>query len=213
VLFLPTASGDSERYWESFRHQYGKLLGCACDLAKLVGKRPGEAGDLAPKVAKADAIYVGGGNTMRLMQAWRKHGLDALLAAAWQRGAVMSGLSAGAICWFRFGCSSSAKQVNPARGLIRVRALGLVGATMCPHYDSEKDRRPELARIMRTTAGVGLALDDCCALEIVDGEWRLLTSREGAAGYRLYWLRGELREESLQLDGLFRPLAWLLRKG
>jgi peptidase E len=46
-----------------------------------------------------DAVWVGGGSVANLLALWRLHGLDGALQTAWQAGIVLSGVSAGSICW------------------------------------------------------------------------------------------------------------------
>ena len=45
-----------------------------------------------------DIVYVGGGSMRNLLAIWRVHGLDTILREAWERGVVLAGLSAGAMC-------------------------------------------------------------------------------------------------------------------
>ena len=48
-------------------------------------------------------IFVGGGNTANMLAIWRVHGLDRILREAWESGIVLTGGSAGMICWFEAG--------------------------------------------------------------------------------------------------------------
>lgn len=211
VLLLPTASGDSDTYFPVFQKHFGEGLGCRTDVLYLVKGNPShdEARD---KILSSDAVYVGGGNTARMLRVWRRTGVDVILKEACDKGIVLSGLSAGAICWFRFGSSDSRKFKNPSAGLIRLSGLGFVRATLCPHYDVEADRRPELHDMMRRTPGVAIALDNCSAIEIVGDEYRVLTSRPGANAYRVYWSSGVCHEDILPCESTYRPLSSLLRK-
>ncbi len=154
LLFLPTASDDSESYIEAVRAQFGEKLGCRVEALRLL-TQPASPRALRRRILGADIIYVGGGNTLRMMKLWRKLGVDLLLREAWERNIVLSGLSAGSICWFRYGSSDSRKFTNPKAGLIRVTGLGLLGALHCPHYDAEQDRKPHLDQLMRKNSRRG----------------------------------------------------------
>lgn len=101
VLFVPTASTDSSGYCEVFRQHYGKRLGCTVTVLNLYSE-PTEAA-IEQEIDNADIIYVGGGNTLKMMTLWRRMGVDKLLANAYENGTVLCGLSAGAICWFEAG--------------------------------------------------------------------------------------------------------------
>lgn len=106
LLFLPTASNDSQIYVDAARKHFGQKLGCKVDYLFLIKQKPTRS-QIIKKINKADIIYVGGGSTLRLMQVLRRNQVDRLLREAYERGKVMSGLSAGAICWFRYGLSDS----------------------------------------------------------------------------------------------------------
>jgi dipeptidase E len=210
LVFLPTASQDAADYCEAIIRHFGGRLGCSVDALLLYRDRPGPR-ELAARIAAADIIYVGGGNTLRMMRLWRHLGVDRLIDAARRRGTVLSGLSAGAICWFRAGNSDARKFSNPRdKTLIRVRGLGFVDALVCPHYDSEHHRQMALKTMMRTTAGVAIALEDCAAIEIVGEQYRILGSRSRAQAYRVYWRSGHYHSERLRPHSDFRRLGSLL---
>lgn len=203
ALFLPTASSDDPAYIDGFRHTYGKRLGCAVDVLCLIRERP-DARRIARAIGRADLVYVGGGNTLKMMRRWRHLGVDRLLVAAHRRGSVLSGLSAGCLCWFEGGHSDSMFYYHPKKwDYIRVRGLGLIGGTGCPHYDTEKRDRSFIAMIRRI-GGVGLALDNGAALEVADGRRRVLTSLKGAGVYRLTRLAGTVTSEVLPGGRTFR---------
>lgn len=211
VLFLPTASGDSREYVRVVENYFGKRLGCAVDTLCLIKENPGAA-EIEKKILSADIIYVGGGNTLKMMKAWRKKGIDRILKKAVRKGIVMAGVSAGSVCWFEGGCSDSRRMNNPKADYIKVKGLGLVHALHCPHYHEEKDRMPQLKKMMRKTHGVALALDNCTALEVVDDEYRILVSRKNAHAYKVYWKGERFFEERIRAGEKFEPIEKLLMK-
>jgi len=212
ALLFPTASGDSQLYWDTFSKYYGKILGCQTEALYLL-KEQYTRKQLREKILGSDIIYVGGGNTLRMLKLWRKLGVDKLLIQAGQNGTVLSGLSAGAICWFKHGNSDSMK-FGPTRSskLIRIRGLGLINLMACPHYDVEKSRRPSLKRMIKKRGGIAIALTNCCAIEVIDNEYRILTSSKEARAYRLYRNNNTVVEEELTQESGFRPLSDLLLK-
>jgi dipeptidase E len=205
LLFIPTASRDSEAYVEAVERHFGGRLGCAVEALLLIGRRI-SAEEIRGRIVEADIIYVGGGDTLSMMRTWRRLGVDAALREAAQRGIVMSGLSAGANCWFRHGVSGGKPGGRAAK---RVTGLGLLPALCCPHWDAE-DRSGLLDRMMRRTPGVAVALDSCCAIEVVGDEYRILASRKAANAYRLVRRRGVLERQRLEKSAGFRPLSELL---
>ncbi len=156
VLFLPTASGDSSEYVAKFFTAYTKLA-CRPQVMNLF-RRTGE--ELAPAILGADLVFVGGGNTANMLAIWRTHGLVDVLREAWEKGVVLSGISAGAICWFDEGSTDSFGP-TPAR----VAALGFLPGSFCPHYDGEAERRPTYQRmVVQGELQRGVAADDGCAV-------------------------------------------------
>ncbi len=135
VLFIPTASSDDEGYVQSLNAVYVGKLGCTVDVLRLIKEKP-TAVEITKKIRSADIIYVGGGNTLMMMNKWRSMGVDKLLIEAYERGAVCCGVSAGSICWFEYGVSDSRQFKNPqSHEYIRVKGLGLLKGMHCPHYD------------------------------------------------------------------------------
>lgn len=212
ALFLPTASGDAAGYIETFHRVYGEQLGCRTEALTLLRNRPSQAA-IRRKILGADLVYVGGGNTLRMMRLWRRTGVARLLLEAGRRGTILSGLSAGAICWFAHGHSDSLRiaRADKRAGFIRVTALGLVDALFCPHYHREKRER-SLARQVMAHRQVALACDDRAAIEIVGDRWRLLTCGRPAKAYRLAPGPTSPHIERLPGDGRFRPLVQLLSR-
>ena len=206
VLLIPTASGDSEVYVEAFDKHFGKTLGCKTDALCLITDHSLSAQAIQEKILGSDAVYVGGGNTAMMLRLWRKFGVDQVLGQALSQGVVVSGLSAGAICWFRYGSSDSRRSVNPQAALIRVGGLGFVHATACPHYDVEPDREQHLRQLMHRTPGVAIALENCCAIEIIEDTYRIITSNPDARAYRVYWSGGTYYREMIPCDANYTPL-------
>ncbi|MEK7354130.1 MAG: Type 1 glutamine amidotransferase-like domain-containing protein, partial [Chloroflexota bacterium] len=132
LLFIPTAGSDSETYYEAVRNHFGGMS-CKVDVLYMLANKPSKK-EIEDKIFSSDIIYVGGGNTLKMMIAWRKLGVDVILAEAYRRDIVLSGVSAGAICWFRYGSSDSRKFANPDAGLIKISGLNFINALCCPHY-------------------------------------------------------------------------------
>ena len=93
-----------------------------------------------------DVIYVGGGSVANLLALWRLHGVDHVMREAWESGVVLTGVSAGSICWHIGGPTDSfGAQLRPV-----TNGLGLLPYGNGVHYDSEEQRRPLLHRPSRT---------------------------------------------------------------
>ncbi len=211
LLFLPTASGDHPSYVNLVQKYFGERLGCRIEYL-LLKKEEYSHEELKQKILASDIIYVGGGNTLKMMKTWRELGVDKLLRQASEKGIVLSGVSAGAICWFKYGQSDSWKSVNSKLPYIRVQGINLIPCLHAPHFTREPERHADLKAIMKRTSGVAIALEDCTALEIVDGKYRVLSSKKEAKVYKCYWKAGKYCQETIPEIKEFSELEALLRK-
>jgi len=103
-----------------------------------------------------DAIVVGGGNTLNMMAIWKAQGIDTVLRKAYDKGIILSGGSAGSLCWFQGGTTDS----RP-KDLSIVHGLGFIPTSHCPHYHSELLRKPlYFDNILKGKLSPGYAIDD-----------------------------------------------------
>lgn len=179
VCYVGTASGDREDNREQALDTF-RGLGAEPTHLSLIPNPSTD--DPASVVLDQDVIWVGGGNTKNLLALWRAWGIDHLVRAAWEAGAVLAGPSAGSICWFAQGSTDSV----PGR-LTALECLGFLPGSNCPHYDSEPERRPYYRRMVG--AGLmlpGYAADDGVGLHFVGKELRrVISSRPDARAYRV----------------------------
>jgi len=189
ITFIGTASGDSERYHAKFYAAFARLE-CRMSHLTLFGRAP----DVRKHIAEQDIVFVGGGNTKSMLAVWREWGLPELLREAWQRGTLLCGTSAGAICWFEQGVTDAA-----AAGLGALDCLGLLPGSCCPHYDGEAERRPAYQRLVSSgEVPPGIAIDDGAAVHFVDDKpWRVVSPRPDASAYRVECAAGTVTETSL----------------
>lgn len=211
LLFIPTASSDSENSFNVFKKHFSKL-NCRVDVLYLIQNKLTKK-QIENKILSTDAIYVGGGNTLRMMTLWKKLDVDTILKKAHKKGIVLSGRSAGSICWFKYGNSDSRKFTNGSNQLIKVTGLGMIDALHCPHYDKEIHRQENLKAMMkRTHKIIAIALDNCCAIEVIDNEYRILKSKPNAKAYKIYWKKGIYHKEEIPSEKEFNNLDMLLKK-
>ena len=159
VLFIPTASAEDKSYIVNF---YSCFNGLDCNPShlNLFQRTPRIEG----LINKADIIYVGGGNTKSMLAVWKEWKLDKLLFKAYNEGTVLAGVSAGAICWFDTGITDSW-----ASNLNYIDCLGILPGSCCPHYDSEKDRRPSVHKFIEQEKIKSVyAIEDGAAIHFVD---------------------------------------------
>ena len=212
ALFIPTASGDAPGYIETFEKVYGEHFGCQTRALKLT-QNPPAFDEMSALILDSDLVYVGGGNTYGMMKLWRRFGVDTVLAEAASRGIVLSGLSAGAICWFRYGHSDSRSfSSNPRWDYIRVSGLGFINAVYCPHYHFEK-RETSFSQMIAKRGGIGIACDNNAAIEIVGEQYRILTSAPDGKAYKLFKRSGNAYIVALPQSSEWTPLTELLQRG
>lgn len=208
ALFIPTASNDAPGYVETFNKIYGDKLGCKTDALLLWSEGISNA-QIKEKIELADLVYVGGGNTLKMMNRWKELGVDKMLIQAYKKGTVMSGLSAGSICWFENGFSDSDRFEQDGKWQYRlVQGLGLIPGIYCPHYHEEQ-REKEFAQGIENYGGVGIALDNNTALEIVDGKFRVLASREDPKAFRVLKKNGIVVTQPIEMSLELQPLSEL----
>ena len=211
LLFIPTASSDADVYVKTVKKHFGNKLSCNIQTLYTI-KHKIRPTEIKKMILSADIIYVGGGDTLKMMNIWRKNGIDKLLIQAAKKGAVLSGVSAGAICWFKYGHSDSQKFSNRKSPFIKVSGLNLYPFLICPHYDSEPARKKSLKIIMQKTKEVAIALDNCSALEIINDKYRIIKSKKQANAYRCYWSKNIYHEELIKKSTTFQPITKLSQK-
>jgi dipeptidase E len=177
ICYLPTPSADSDRGIAAFFEAFSRR-NCEPSCLRLFGvpQRPVE------RLAEQDVVYVSGGNTANALAIWRLHGVDVALREAWERGAVVGGMSAGANCWFECCVTDSfGPELDPLRD-----GLGILPGSFCPHYDGEEHRRSVYRALVDGGFPAGYAADDFAALHFVGTELReVVSSRSGARAYRV----------------------------
>ena len=159
ICFIPTATGDDQSYIDNFYKAFDSLE-CITSHIDFFKRTI----DLKPHILEQDIIYVGGGNTKSMLAVWREWGLDEILKEAYKKNIIMSGVSAGAICWFEKGITDSWKDYQAT-----IDCLGLVNGICCPHYDEEPERIPYVKKILESKEILNCyAIEGYAALHLVD---------------------------------------------
>jgi dipeptidase E len=201
VCFIPTASGDADHYVVRFYRTFAAR--CEATHVSLFRRERSAGaveGDVEAHLLEQDVIYVGGGSLLSLLGAWRAHGLDRVLRAAWRRGVVLCGLSAGSLCWFSEAVTAFHGPPTVVRG------LGLLPFSNCVHYDGEPQRRAEYRRFVGDGVRPGFAVEDGAALHFVGRELRrVVSSRPRARAYRVEPGGGGVVETPLETSYLGEP--------
>jgi len=204
-----------DKYFVTMRNIYEAKYGCECKHLKSKDLKNKEK--VNKLIEWADIIYEGGGNTLDMIKLWRETGFDEILRKAWEAGKVMCGVSAGANCWFK-ECSSDSLQIKYGKDkpLIGVSCIGLIDGLFVPHCD-EPGRAENVKELLKTSSEIGLSISNCCALEIIDNKYRLITSKPithdiKPYGLKTYWEDGEYITEQVDDSLEFKSLRELLSR-
>jgi dipeptidase E len=200
VCFLPTASGDADHYIVRF---YRAFPASRCQPSHVsLFRRDGGACDLASHLASQDLIYVGGGSVISLLGTWTAHGIDGMLRAAWEQGVVMTGLSAGSLCWFDHGVTAFHGDSRAVRG------MGFLPYSNAVHYEDKPERRAAYLAAVADGLPPGYGTGDGAALHFVGTTLaEVVTSREKARAYHVSPEGAEVTETELATRFLGAPLA------
>jgi dipeptidase E len=207
ICFVSTPSGDLPQTIERFYEAYGSLECEPCHLAFFRNPMPGAVAlaGVAETLLGMDAIFVGGGNTRSALGVWQEWGLRDILQRALGAGVLLSGMSAGALCWFDSGLTDSVW----GAGFQPMRCLGFLGGACCVHYHSEPLRRDKThecveARVFSEAIGI----DDYAGVLYENGRIaRVVSWRRGATAYRIGLRDGRLVEEALESENIRRVSA------
>ena len=189
ICFIPTASGDSSLYKLNFYRAFSKL-DCITTHIDFFSRTE----NLEEKVFDQDIIYVGGGNTKSMLAVWKEWNLDEILRNAYEKGIVMSGVSAGAICWFEKGITDSF-----ANKLNIINCLGIIDGNACPHFDEEKEREPYVIDVIqREIIESCICIEGNCALHIKNGfEYSSIDFGNGKKSFKITKENNNLKKEIL----------------
>jgi peptidase E len=154
VCLVYTATGDDNMYYAI---SYEAFNAAGCDVTQLrLFTQP--SADPEERLCGADFVWVGGGSVANLLAVWALHGVGDAMRAAWEKGVVLAGVSAGSVCWHVGGTTDSfGKQLRPV-----TNGLAFLPYGNGVHYDAEAQRRPLMHELMLdgTLPELGYATDN-----------------------------------------------------
>lgn len=184
LLFIGTASSHSEKYFCVIKDIYTKL-GCIVSNLDIINNNFNKD-KLEEIVLDNDIIYVGGGNTRFMLEKWRKCGLDKILKQAYEKNIVLSGLSAGSYCWFKYNYDL-------------IEGLGLIDAINCVHYEiKNEESKNKFYKVVIEKNMIGYAIDNCVALKFIDDKVSVIKSDKKKNAYKVECLDGKIVEKVIE---------------
>jgi peptidase E len=197
VCLVLTASGDDAGYYATC---YEAFNAAGCDVTELK-LFPQPSAPPEERLGTSDFVWVGGGSVANLLSLWRLHGVDTAMAQAWDSGVILSGVSAGSLCWHVGGTTDSfGPQLQPV-----TNALALLPYGNGVHYDSEAQRRPLLHELVATGVlpalcyatddHVGILYEETDAVRVMSD--RVSEGIDAPAAYRVSLESGTVHESRL----------------
>ena len=191
VCYVGTAGGDAAHSTVEFYREFGRH---DCETSHLSLYSPPQK-DIRSFILRNDIIYVGGGNTKNLMALWNEWGFGDIMREAWEAGIVLSGTSAGSICWFEDCITDSIPE-----GLTALKCVGLLKGSNSTHYGSHPDRPATYRELIRTgEVSPGISTDDGCALHYIGNDLHeIVTQDPDARAYRVERVGDDYKETPLE---------------
>lgn len=197
VLFVPFALADRAAYTAKFR---ARLAVAGVETDELVADGTG-----GRRIESAEAVFVGGGNTFRLLKTLQESGLLAPLGARCRAGLPYLGASAGVnVACPTIRTTNDMPIVEPPT----LDALGLVPFQINPHYVDPDPTSTHMGETREQRIVEFLEENDRAVLGLREGGWIRVegpTARLGGARPARLFRRGadpEERQPGAALDDL-----------
>ena len=213
ILYVPTAGGDDLGYCDFFRSIYEGKFGCKVDVLFLVRETPTED-EIREKVFSSDIVYVEGGSISKLMHYFKKFNMNKVLEEAYKKEIVLAGKSAGALCWGKFYFENDDTKdfkIHKFNDYIEVECIKFLDFIICPHYNID-GYSEKLEAMVKAHSVIGIALDNNCAIEIIDNNYRIIATNDNANAYKVYQNGTKIDKEMILKDCNFRSINILLRE-
>ena len=188
-LFIGLASNYADSYYDTIKKNY-QSLGCKTNYLKK-SNLINNPQLVKEKIEKADIIYIGGGDTVKLMDEIKKYSLKELLYNAYSRDCVMVGYSAGAISLSDKGISDSYILRGESKDYSLISGMGFNEFIISPHFQDDKRKR-ELLKILKSGTHKIIGIEDSTALEINNNNISAIHDKNGANVHLLTYKDGVL---------------------
>jgi len=194
ICYLPTASADSA---DGIINFYRECAGLDVEphVQRSFIESLSQTQGWDDVLLSMDGIVCSGGNTLNQQAIWKAQGIDVVLRAAWEKGVVLGGASAGSLCWFEEGTTDSRPKV-----LSIVTCLGFLAGSHSPHYDKEPGRRPLYQQLIGSgTMKPGYACDNDAGIYFEDTSVkRVVSTRADAKVYYVSVVNGAVVERTME---------------
>lgn len=192
-LFVGLASSFADSYYKVIKDIYKNL---GCETGKISKKTLTHMDVVEQKISEADIIYVGGGDTFKLMNIVKDMKMDKMFLDAMKKDCVMCGISAGAIIWSSSGLSDYQIINNMSDSYAKIDGLGFSKYMFAPHFSSDKKKETDLKSIIKNTNTMCLCVDNCAAVKVIDDKISVIKSNKESKVYLVSY-ENEYKKEEL----------------
>jgi|TARA_S200000501_G_scaffold61705_1_gene52336 peptidase E len=160
IGFLATASNDDKKKISLF---YKRFENTESELSHF--NLTSDVNGFSEWILNKDIVYIGGGNTKFMLEIWKNNMLENIFKKAYESGIILSGVSAGAVCWFEWILSDS---VSP--GFKPLKGINLISGSCTPHSSNIERINQFQQDIKNGKLPHGIAIDDGVAVVFIDGK-------------------------------------------
>ena len=203
-LFIGLASSHSDSYYDTIKKVY-QNLNCQTTYLKK-SNLINNPNIVERKIKEADIIYIGGGDTIKLLEYLKKYNINNLLKEIISEDKVIVGISAGAIALSKEGFSDSYILRNESKNHHFVQGINFIDISLCPHYDTNSIKKEELSKELENIDKKVIALSNGTALK-VDEKIEIITSIDNKEIYMCYYHNKEYIEDILTNENINEKLA------
>jgi peptidase E len=190
LCYIPTAVGDRQDAIDHYSALFAGRGDVEFSYLRLFTQP--NVPDVRAHLLSQDVILVEGGSVVNLLAVWRAHGVDTVLRECWEAGVMLTGASAGSLCWHVGGPTDSFRDnLDPFTG-----GLGFLPYSNGVHDDLDDQPRRSAFRSLvadgklpagyATEDGVGLLYAGTElreAITILPGKHAWQVAPDGAGGY------------------------------
>jgi peptidase E len=105
LCYVPTATGDAQGAVDFYTGAFAERADVELSVLTLFTQP--SVPDVRGHLLSQDVILVEGGSVVNLMAVWRAHRLPEIMRECWEAGVVLTGTSAGSLCWHLGGPTDS----------------------------------------------------------------------------------------------------------
>lgn len=163
IAFVPAANPTEPTYGEAFLSYYGELGAPHGYVVPVRDQQSARDPLNYRRLAQAGLIFIGGGDPQRLIEAVEGTPVIDAIAEAFDSGAVIVGVSAGAMLLGKWGLSSDTGKILPGWGWVS-------DSIIVPHFTPDRSSQVRSA-LQRYPETIALGIPDNVALALgPDGE-------------------------------------------